>query len=112
MTGAARATFFIASKPQRDAVVWAGPFQQSIPAHRIAECDQLLGKKLHAHWQAMVLQQLLREQGEDPVAAEDFAHWVSGSGAGQRLVPVRAPPRGSSPPAVPCRGPAPQQTSA
>src|SRR5260370_37814348 len=97
MTGAARATFFIASKPQRDAVVWAGPFQQSIPAHRIAECDQLLGKKLHAHWQAMVLQQLLREQGEDPVAAEDFAHWVSGSGAGQRRLPSWSPDRGTSP---------------
>src|SRR5260370_20807812 len=89
-------------------VVRAELFQQSIPAHRIAECDQLLGKKLHAHWQAMVLQQLLREQGEDPVAAEDFAHWVSGSGAGQRLVLFGTPPSLSSRPAVVARRAAPQ----
>ena len=82
----AQPAFLVAAEPQRHAAMRAELIQQAVAAFGVAERDQLLGQKLHAHRRAVVLRQFFGEQGRYPVATEHLAHRRSSRRAGQQVI--------------------------
>ena len=84
--GTAQPAFLVAAEPERRAAMRTEFVDQAIVAVGVAEGDEALGQDLHAHRRAIVLRQLLRQQGWQPVAAEQVAHRGSRSGLRHEIV--------------------------
>ena len=83
---AAQPAFLVAAEPQRHAAMRAEFVHQPVATLGVAEGDQPLRQKLHAHRRAVVLRQFLGQQRRHPVAAEHLAHRRARAGAGQQVI--------------------------
>ncbi len=86
MVGAAQPVLLVAAEPQRDAAMGAELVDQAVVSVGVAEGEQALGQHLDPHRRALVLRQLGRHQGGQPIAAEYLAHRGAGAGLGQQVV--------------------------
>src|SRR6185312_8202005 len=71
--GAAQAAFLVPPEPERYAAMRAELVHEPEPALAVAKRDQALGEELYPHRRAILLGQFAREQGGNPVAAEQPA---------------------------------------
>src|SRR5262245_38676646 len=83
---AAKPTFLVPGKPQRNAAMRAELVEQADAALGVAECDERLAQQLHAHRRAIRLGQLPAMPRRYPIAAEKIAHQGTGAGLRERVV--------------------------
>src|SRR5262249_53181097 len=86
VVGTAQTVFLVAPEPQGHTAMRAKLVDQSMPPFSIAKRQQPLRQQFDAHRWAFVVGQLLRQQGRDPVAAEQPAAGSAGPSLGQQIV--------------------------
>jgi hypothetical protein len=83
---ATQPALLVAPKKQRGAAMWTKFVEEPNPAVAVAERDEILAQQPDAHWRAVGLGDLARQQRRDPIATHRLAHRCPGAGAGQKLV--------------------------